>query len=123
MIDMTVASDASEVVCVRCKGDMTQVYYQLGNPLEAALGPTAFSRKVILKKVILNLEQVDFLDSSALSWLVASHKRYQQMGGKLVLCAIPPRIEQILQFCKIDRLFSITEDETSARQQLEREDP
>jgi anti-anti-sigma factor len=118
MIDISVAKDDSDVVSVRCKGDITQVYYQLGNPLESVLGPTAFSRNVVL-----NLELVDFLDSSALSWLVASHKRFQQMGGRLVLCAIPPRIEQILQFCRIDRLFSIAEDEPTARATFQRDKP
>jgi anti-anti-sigma factor len=114
MMNMTVASDDGEVVTVMCDGDITQVYFQLGNPLEKVLGPLTFSRKVIL-----DLEKVSFLDSSGLSWLVACHKRFQQLGGRLVLCAIPPHIHQVLQFCRIDSLFGIAEDQDAARTKFE----
>jgi anti-anti-sigma factor len=118
MLNMTVASDDGEVVTVRCEGDLNQIYFQLGNPLEKALGAPTFTRRVIL-----NLENVNFLDSSALSWLVTCHKRFQQQGGKMVLCAIPPRVNQVLQFCRMDRLFGIADDEAAARQKLQGDQP
>src|SRR5271156_5797907 len=105
-MNMTVASDDGDIVVLQCAGDVTQIYHQLGNPLEKILGPLTFSRKVIL-----NLEKVGFLDSSGLSWLVACHKRFREQDGRLVLCTIPPRILQILQFCRIDSLLGIAEDE------------
>jgi len=118
MLNMTVASDDGEVVTVHCEGDINQIYFQLGNPLEKLLGHLTFSRKVIL-----NLENVNYLDSSGLSWLVACHKRFQQHNGRMVLCAIPPRILQVLQFCRMDRLFAITEDESAARACLQGDQP
>jgi anti-anti-sigma factor len=116
MLNMTVASDDGELVTVNCEGDINQIYFQLGNPLQKLLGANTFSRKVVL-----NLEKVNFLDSSGLSWLVACHKRFQQYGGRMVLCNMSPRIMQVLQFCRMERLFAITEDEEQARQLLQGE--
>src|SRR5206468_11585595 len=81
MLNMTVATDDGLMVAVHCEGDINQIYFQLGNPLERLLGEGAFTRRVIL-----NLDRVNFLDSSGLSWLVACHKRFVQQGGKMVLC-------------------------------------
>lgn len=113
MLNMTVASDDGELVTVHCEGDINQIYFQIGNPLEKMLGCLTFARKVIL-----NLEKVNFLDSSGLSWLVACHKCFREQGGRMILCAIPPRILQVLQFCRMDQLFQIAEDEASARRVL-----
>ena len=110
--------EEADVFAVHCEGDITQIFFQLGNPLEKLLGATTFTRKVIL-----DLEQVNFLDSSGLSWLVACHKRFQQQKGRMVLCAIPPRILQVLQFCRMDRLFTTTEDEAAAHKCLQGDQP
>jgi anti-anti-sigma factor len=118
MLNMTVASDDGELVTVHCEGDINQIYFQLGNPLEKILGCMTFTRKVIL-----NLEKVNFLDSSGLSWLVACHRRFTQQGGRMVMCGIPPRILQVLQFCRMDQLFTIAEDEAAARSSLCGEKP
>jgi stage II sporulation protein AA (anti-sigma F factor antagonist) len=118
MLNMTVASDDGELVTVQCEGDINQIYFQIGNPLEKTLGCLTFARKVIL-----NLEKVNFLDSSGLSWLVACHKRFKEQGGRMVLCAIPPRIVQVLQFCRMDQLFQIADDEPSARAVLVADKP
>ena len=69
MLNMSVAADDGEVVTVRCEGDINQIYFQIGNPLEKILGCLTFTRKVIL-----NLEKVNFLDSSGLSWLSPTWK-------------------------------------------------
>jgi anti-anti-sigma factor len=114
MLNMSVEADEGGVVTVHCAGDINQIYFQLGNPLEKLLGPTTFTRKVIL-----NMENVNFLDSSGLSWLVACHKRFQQQGGRMILCSISPRIFQVLNFCRMDRLFAVTEDEAEARARLQ----
>ncbi|MCC6419592.1 MAG: STAS domain-containing protein [Gemmataceae bacterium] len=111
MLKLTVVADEGDVVRVQCEGEISQVKFQLNdNPLEALLGPSVYSRKLLV-----NLERVEFLDSSGISWLVVSHKNFQQGGGILVLYSIPPRITQVLQFCRMDRLLKMVEDEPAAR--------
>src|SRR4051812_40091175 len=111
MLKLTVVSDEADLVRVQCEGEISQVKFQLNdNPLESLLGS-----KVYTRKLLLNLERVEFLDSSGISWLVVSHKNFQQHGGMLVLHSVPPRIHQVLQFCRMDRLLRLTEDEAAAR--------
>jgi stage II sporulation protein AA (anti-sigma F factor antagonist) len=111
MLKMTVVSDDGECVRVQCEGEISQVKFQLNdNPLESLLGSTVYTRKVLL-----NLERIEFLDSSGISWLVVSHKHFNQQGGALALHSIPPRIHQVLQFCRMDKLLRLAEDEAAGR--------
>jgi anti-anti-sigma factor len=110
-LKLTVVSEEGDLVRVQCEGEISQVKFQLNdNPLESLVGPSVYSRKLLL-----NLDRVEFLDSSGISWLVVSHKNFQQQGGILVLHSVPPRIHQVLQFCRMDRLLRLAEDEPGAR--------
>jgi len=60
--------------------------------------------------LIISLEKVDFLDSSAVGALVGLAKQAHDAGGKLWLVAIPPSIYQTLRLLRLDRYFSISED-------------
>jgi anti-anti-sigma factor len=111
MLKLTVVSDEGDLLRVQCEGEISQVKFQLNdNPLESLAGPDIYRRRLLL-----NLDRVEFLDSSGISWLVVSHKNFQQGGGMLVLHSIPPRINQVLQFTRMDRLLRMAEDERAAR--------
>jgi anti-anti-sigma factor len=109
--DLFILVDDGSIVHVQAAGSLSQVSIQHdGNPLEQLLGPGGFARTVLL-----NLERVEFLDSSGISWLIVCHKAFVQHGGAFVLHSVPPRILQVLQFCSMDRLFKIASDEAAAR--------
>ncbi len=111
MMKLTTVSDDGDVVRVQCEGQISQVRFQAdGNPLETLLGPAGYGRKVLL-----NLERAEWIDSSGISWLIVNHKRFAQAGGLMVLHSLPPRVAQVLQFCKMDRIFHLAEDEADAR--------
>jgi anti-anti-sigma factor len=110
MLKMTVLSDDGDVVSVQCEGDISQVKFQLNdNPLESVLGPEVYGRKVLLA-----LDRVSVLDSNGISWLVVSHKHFQKSGGAMALHSIPPRIQQVLQYCRMDRMLRLAENESAA---------
>ena len=111
MLKMTVVSDDGEVAHLECEGEISQIKFQLNdNPLESVLGPDVYARKILL-----DLQRVKLLDSNGISWLVVSHKHFQQRGGALVLHSIPPRIQQVLQYCRMDKLLRLAEDATAGR--------
>jgi anti-anti-sigma factor len=111
MMKLTLVSDEGGVLLVRCEGQISQLRFQAdGNPLEGLLGPDCFSRPVLL-----DLEHADWIDSSGISWLIVSHKRFLQSGGTLVLHTLPPRIRQVLQFCRMDKVFHLAATESEAR--------
>jgi len=51
--------------------------------------------------IVLNLAEVTFLDSSGLGLLVRLLTRTRRVGGGLVLCAVPPRVREILKMTRL----------------------
>ncbi len=58
-------------------------------------------------KVIADLEQVDFMDSTALSVMVGAHKRLQRAGSGLVMVCTRPQLLRVLDLTGLDRVFSV----------------
>jgi len=66
-------------------------------------------------KVLLNLSQANYLDSSGVSWLLACNKRFKEAGGCLVLHSISPMTMQFLKLMRMDLVLTMAADETAAR--------
>jgi anti-anti-sigma factor len=82
-------------ITVACAGEITQSTLQSGtDPLLELIGRPALARKVRL-----DLEQADYIDSSGLGWLVGCHKRFKENGGEFTLVRVPPTIYRVLEFC------------------------
>ncbi len=106
MLNLKILNDQGDPVQVQCEGNLSRLDLAENlSPFEHFLGPGGFARQVQL-----NLEQVEFIDSNGIGWLVECHKRFRAAGGGLSLCKLPPRILQVLQFCKLDRYFHIIRD-------------
>jgi anti-sigma B factor antagonist len=58
-------------------------------------------------KVVLDLSELTFCDSTGLSGLVRLHRRAQAAGGTLVLRSPAPRVRNLLDLTGLDRLFPI----------------
>jgi anti-anti-sigma factor len=111
-MQMTVVpSDDPAVVRLKCEGQISQSNFQPGvDPIEALLGADCFNRRVML-----NLEKTEYIDSSGISWLIVCHKHFEKAGGRLVLYSIPPMVYQALQWLRMPLILHLAEDETSAR--------
>jgi len=75
---------------------------------EAVLQPPAY--------LIVNLKAVSFIDSTALSTLVAGMKRSRQMDGDLRLCNLQQPVRMIFELTRLDRAFEIFAGEKEAIQ-------
>lgn len=64
-------------------------------------------------KVIVNLTDVSFVDSSALALLVKGMKHCRQRGGDLALCGLQQPVKVIFELTRLDKAFTIypTQDE------------
>ena len=60
--------------------------------------------------VIVDLSQVEFVDSSALAALVRSMKRAREVGGDVVLHNPSEPVTVILELTRLDAAFDITRD-------------
>jgi anti-sigma B factor antagonist len=67
-------------------------------------------------KVLINLTDVSFVDTSGLGELVSAHTRAQNEGIDLKLAGIPIRVKKLFEMTKLDRIFDIYETEADALQ-------
>jgi anti-sigma B factor antagonist len=66
------------------------------------------------KKIVLNLEQVDFIDSSGVGELVSSFTAVRNAGGDLKLLNLSKKVHDILNVTKLYTVFDIKDDEFTA---------
>jgi len=73
--------------------------------------------KVIIagdKKVLLNMREVDFVDSSGIGEMVRSHMALRKQGGELKLTNLSKVVDDLLRATALNRIFDIHKDEASA---------
>jgi anti-sigma B factor antagonist len=66
------------------------------------------------KKILLNLQDVSYIDSSGIGELVSGYTTVTNQGGKLKLLHLNKRVEGLLQITKLLTIFDVHEDEASA---------
>jgi anti-sigma B factor antagonist len=66
------------------------------------------------KRLILNLSQVPYMDSSAIAVLVESLQKLRKYGGRLFLTNLQPRVKGLLEIARLDSIFVIAKDEQEA---------
>lgn len=60
--------------------------------------------------LVVDLEQVEALDSAGLLALVSALKLAQSLGRRFSLCSVSPSIRIIFELTQLDRVFEIFED-------------
>lgn len=66
------------------------------------------------KKIILNLAEVDYLDSSGVGELVGSFTTVRNAGGELKLLNLTQKVQDVLHVTKLYTVFDIKDDEFTA---------
>jgi len=66
------------------------------------------------KKILLNLRDVDYIDSYGLGELVSAFTSARSQGGELKLLNLTKRVRALLQITKLSTVFDITDDEAAS---------
>ena len=69
--------------------------------------------------VVLNLSDVGFLDSAGISALLTLQHELNATGGKLVLCHVPPRINQMFDVVGMARVIPVVDTLDQAQEVCE----
>ena len=69
-------------------------------------------------KLILDLAEVGFMDSSGLSVLVSVFKAARLKNGDVVLLHLNPTVRSLVELTRLHQVFSIFDDETMALARL-----
>jgi anti-sigma B factor antagonist len=67
-------------------------------------------------KVILNLQEVNYIDSSGVASLVEALKASRDLGARLILFGLSPIAYEVLQLSKLLKVFEIYDTEALALQ-------
>jgi len=66
------------------------------------------------KKILLNLGEVSYIDSSGIGELVSGFTTVTNGGGQLKLLNLTKRVRDLLQITKLYTVFDVHEDEAAA---------
>jgi len=66
------------------------------------------------QKLLLNLSDVNYIDSSGIGELVSGFTTVTNHGGQMKLLGLTKRVKDLLQITKLYTVFEVHEDEASA---------
>lgn len=66
------------------------------------------------KKILLNLGDVNYIDSSGIGELVSAYTTVRNQGGDLKLLNLTKKVHDLLQITKLYTVFDIKDDEAGA---------
>jgi anti-sigma B factor antagonist len=66
------------------------------------------------KKILLNLADVNYIDSSGIGELVSAFTTTKNQNGELKLLKLTKKVNDLLQITKLYTVFDVKDDETAA---------
>ena len=66
------------------------------------------------KKILLNLGDVNYIDSSGIGELVSAYTTAKNQGGELKLLKLTKKVHDLLQITKLYTVFEVKDDEAAA---------
>jgi anti-sigma B factor antagonist len=66
------------------------------------------------KKILLNLGDVNYIDSSGIGELVSAYTTVRKQGGDLKLLNLTKKVHDLLQITKLYTVFDVKDDEAAA---------
>ena len=91
------------VVCVRGEID-------LHNSPELRIEIFTLINRQRPRRLVLDLSQVPYMDSSTLAVFVEVLKRILKEGGKVFLAGLQPRVKGLIEIARLSSIFGICED-------------
>ncbi len=66
------------------------------------------------KKILLNLAEISYIDSSGLGELISAYTSVKHQGGELKLLHLTKKVHDLLQITKLYTVFDVMDDEAAA---------
>jgi anti-sigma B factor antagonist len=68
------------------------------------------------KRLVIDLAQVPYMDSSGVATLIETlHQVQRKSGGRLILCSLQPKVLSIFEIARLNMVFTIVENAAAAR--------
>jgi stage II sporulation protein AA (anti-sigma F factor antagonist) len=74
--------------------------------------------KEIIQNLILNMENLTFMDSSGLGAILGRYKQVKAKGGKVIICGLGRHSKKILEMGGLLKIIPVSSDENKALESL-----
>jgi stage II sporulation protein AA (anti-sigma F factor antagonist) len=102
-----------DVLCIRLNGELD---HHTADELREKV--TAVIEEKAIRHIVLNLEQLTFMDSSGLGVILGRYKQIKQLHGEMVVCAITPAIQRLFDMSGLFKIIKMEPTEEFALQKL-----
>jgi stage II sporulation protein AA (anti-sigma F factor antagonist) len=75
--------------------------------------------KDIVQNLVLNFDNLTFMDSSGIGAILGRYRQVKAKGGKMVFCGVSKHIKKILQMGGLLTIIPVLSDETKALASLQ----
>jgi len=66
--------------------------------------------------IILNLEELDYINSTGLNFIISSFTKMRNAGGELVISSVSQKVEDLLVITKLNTIFTSFKSLTEAKE-------
>jgi stage II sporulation protein AA (anti-sigma F factor antagonist) len=101
------------VLCIRLVGELD---HHTAEDLRTKVTDSLEKNKI--NHIILNLEQLSFMDSSGLGVILGRYKQIKNSGGEMVVCSISPAVKRLFDMSGLFKIIRLEESEQFALQTL-----
>jgi anti-sigma B factor antagonist len=86
----------------------------LGEPIERLRAAFETLHAAGHTRIVLDLSEVDYIDSSALGCLIFAHTRAERDGGAMPIFGLQQRTQDLLVLTKLTTVFRLADNEVDA---------
>ena len=101
-----------DVLCIRLEGELD---HHTADELREKSNDSM--EQYAVRHIVLNLENLSFMDSSGIGVILGRYKQIQPLNGEVIVCAISPTIQRIFD---MSGLFKIIRHEPTEQNALKR---
>ncbi len=66
------------------------------------------------QKLIISLSETSMMNSTAIGVFITAHKHYSERGGRLKLCSVDKKIQNVFVITKLSLVFDVYANEAEA---------
>ncbi len=74
--------------------------------------------KGIINNLLVNLENLTFMDSSGLGVMLGRYKKIRLLNGKMYICCVSPSVYKIFELSGMFKILQVYENESDALSSL-----
>ena len=112
MLELRTVSSEPECLKVAVDGEIT--HHSIPEATVDLFADLGDGKQIYSTAVALSLQDVGFIDSSGIGWLLNHNKRFREGGGKLVIHSIQPNVENVFRLLNLDQVLHLAADQDDA---------